>query len=603
MKRKIKKLLYSHKIKVITYISVGFLLLFSFFFFLIAIIKLNGIENVLRIIIIFLGIIYTIFYLYKGYHYIIRRKKIKYYLLIIVTILISIILLILCYFFNVLYGEINNLTEKDKTLYTGYLISLQDTNKKDIETVGIISDEDDIEGYIIAKEIIKDNKLNYNLETYDTYEDIIYALYNKEIDACFVQSTYISYFNDIYENIDNETKIIYKKSIEKENVNKNLTNNKTLDSPFTILLMGVDSTEDTIESSTSFNGDTLMLVTFNPKTLNAMIFSIPRDLYVPITCRNNNKAKINSSSTGGVSCVIDTIEKLINVDIDYYAKINFKGVVDLVEALNGIDVLVTYDFCEQDSNRDFSNQICLKKGYQHLNGEETLAFARHRHSLPTGDLTRIQNQQLIVEAMGKKLISLNTVTDFKDILASISNNIVTNLSKNQILSSYDILKNMFVNVISDKDVLVIEKAYLEVYDMNIYNEKYNNYSQVLGYYDNSLNDIVKNMNIILEKEKGELIKTFSFDVNEVYEQKTIGKGLKNDVNSTNVIDFTNKSISSVEEWGKQNNIKINIEYVNEEDKNYNVNVANGLVANQSIKAGTSINNINSITVYINTIRE
>ena len=142
-----------------------------------------------------------------------------------------------------------------------------------------------------------------------------------------------------------------------ENKNNILASNKKLDEPFTVLLMGVDSTLNSINTNTAFNGDTLMLITFNPKTLNATIFSIPRDLYVPITCRNNGKAKINSSSVGGVSCVIDTIENLVDIKIDYYSKINFKGVVDLVNALGGIDVNVTYSFCEQDSKRSFKNMI------------------------------------------------------------------------------------------------------------------------------------------------------------------------------------------------------------------------------------------------------
>lgn len=605
MKRRIKRLFYANRTKVTIYLIIVLLLMISFFFFSFAILKLNGIETVFRTIILFLGFLYLFFYIYKGYIYIINRKKIKYCILIIVTFIISIILFILTFFINTLYGELSNLTESDISTYTGYLISLKDTNKKDIEVVGIISDEDDTEGYKIAKEVIKDNNLEYNFITYDTYEEMIYDLYNKEIEAAFVQSNYVMYFEEIdeYKNIKDDTKIIFKKTIEKKNNNKLSVSNKTLKEPFTVLLMGVDSTIDNIETSSAFNGDTLMLITFNPKTLNATIFSIPRDLYVPISCRKGNSAKINSSSVGGVSCVKKTIEDLIDIKIDYYAKINFKGVVDLVEALDGIDVEVTYPFCEQDSNRDFTNQICLKAGYQHLNGEETLAFARHRHSLPTGDLTRIQNQQLIVEAMSRRLISLNTVTDFKDILSAISNNIVTNMSVDQILSSYDILKSMVINVISDKDALIVEKAYLEVYDMSVYNEKTNSYSQTLGYYENSLEDIENAMKINLELNDAKHIKTFLFDANTPYEQKVIGKGLRNNVNSASIKDFTGSSVSTAEEWGKENNITIKKEYVTMEDSKYNDNVSVGLIGSQSIKAGTSLSNISALTIYINTVLE
>ena len=87
-----------------------------------------------------------------------------------------------------------------------------------------------------------------------------------------------------------------------------------------------------------FNGDTLMLMSFNPKTLDAILLSIPRDTYVPIACNNKNYAKINSSAAYGTSCVISTINNLLGINIDYYVKINFKGVVDLVEAVGGVEV-------------------------------------------------------------------------------------------------------------------------------------------------------------------------------------------------------------------------------------------------------------------------
>jgi len=603
MKRSIKRLFYANKGRVIVYLLAMLLFLLSLSFFSVSILRLNGIETLLRILILLFLIIFFVLLVYKGYKYVIRRNKIKYFIVIIVSVIISIILIIITYFVNVLYGGIGNLTLQDSSYYTGYLISLKNTNKDNISTLGRISDTNDNEGYIISEHIIKDEKLDNKIISYDTYEDMLYDLYNSKIDGAFVQSNYVSYFSndENYKDIENETKIIYKKTMKLENKNNILASNKKLDEPFTVLLMGVDSTLNSINTNTAFNGDTLMLITFNPKTLNATIFSIPRDLYVPITCRNNGKAKINSSSVGGVSCVIDTIENLVDIKIDYYSKINFKGVVDLVNALGGIDVNVTYSFCEQDSNRDYGNQICLDEGYQHLNGEQALAFARHRHSLPTGDLTRIQNQQLIVEALAQKALSLNTITDFKDIMAAISNNIVTNMSTDQILSSYNILKSMVLNVITDKDALVVEKAYLEVYDMNIYNETYGTYSQSLGYYEDSLKDIEKTMKINLGIEKPELITDFSFDANTIYEQKIAGKGIKNNVSVSKVIDFSGKSVSDVEAWGTQNNITINKEYVSLGDEHYNESVLIGLVGNQSVSAGTSLNGVNSITIYINTV--
>ncbi len=601
MKRKIKRLLNVNKGKLIIYLIIMVLFIVSSTFISISLIKLSGIETTLRIIALFLIVIYLFYYILKGYKFLVNKNKVKYWILCIITLILSIIFLILSYFIGTVYGEIGNLTEKDDSLYTGYLISLQDQDESLIKKSGIIKNTLDVEGYKIAKEIISDNNLDYELITYDNYEDMIADLYNKTIEGAFVQSNYVSYFeyDENYKNINNETKIIYKKTIESKNTNLNLSSNKTLKEPFTILLMGVDSTENNINATDSFNGDTLMLITLNPKTLNATVFSIPRDLYVPISCRKGAKAKINSSTVGGTTCVLETIEDLIDIKIDYYAKINFRGVVDLVDALKGIDVEVTNKFCEQDSERSYANQICLDKGYQHLNGEQALAYARHRHTLPTGDLMRIQNQQLIVEAMSKKLLSLNTVTDFKDILSAISNNIVTNLSREQILSSYNILKNMVINLLSSQDALVIEKAYLEVYDMNVYNEKSGLYLSSLGYYEDSLNEIIKTMKVNLELEEASLIKEFTFDANTPYIQKVAGKDIKNTVNNVSVPNFIGKMVSEADEFGNLNNITINKEYVNSENSHYNSDVNVGLIGGQSIMAGTNLNNINSITIYIN----
>ena len=203
----------------------------------------------------------------------------------------------------------------------------------------------------------------------------------------------------------------------------------------------------------------------------------------------------------------------------------------------------------------------------------------------------------------KKLISLKTVTDFRDILAAISNNITTNLTREQILSSYNILKDMVINVVSDKEALAVEKAYLEVYDKRIYNETTGTYSATLGYYENSLDDILKKMKMNLGEEKIEVVKEFAFDANTLYEPKVAGKDLKNEVDNATMPGFIGKTLTEVEAWGRENNITINSEYVGIDSEHYNSNVGVGIVGNQSISVGTSLVNIHNLTIYINTVTE
>ena len=129
-----------------------------------------------------------------------------------------------------------------------------------------------------------------SIVSYDDFTSMLKDLYNKKIDAMFVSSSYVSMFASLdgYENIGNDTKVIYEKN--KKVIKKTSESNKTLNEPFTLLIMGVDSTSTSLKKSNSFNGDTLMLITFNPNTMNATILSIPRDTRVPIVC-TRSKAK------------------------------------------------------------------------------------------------------------------------------------------------------------------------------------------------------------------------------------------------------------------------------------------------------------------------
>ena len=167
-----------------------------------------------------------------------------------------------------------------------------------------------------------------------------------------------------------------------------------------MLLLGVDSPEENIQDAVAL-GDTIMVVTFNPHTLNATLFSIPRDTYVPITCYRNVRSKITHAASGGDKCMINTIQNFFDVNIDYYAKINFKGMVQLVNALGGTDVDVPKELCTDDSNR--SGEVCIKAGHQHLDGEGALVLSRNRKQLANGDFGRAEHQQEIIKALMNKI--------------------------------------------------------------------------------------------------------------------------------------------------------------------------------------------------------
>ena len=582
--RKLKK---ANKVFLVLFTIATIAYIVSFSFLVKSLISLSGIETILRIALITIfSILIVIYFIWNLVNIILKNNK-RFIITTIICLILSVIFSFGAFAIDFVYGKIDNIGEKETILYTTYLIALKDTEITKDSQIGLLDDKDNIEWNILPKELIKKEKLKNEIIKYDDSFIMLQDLYNGSVDGIFVSSNYLTLFTneEQYENLAEETYIVYEYSKEMVNQDLDLANNKTLDEPFSMLIMGVDSKENGLNANAAFNGDTLMLITFNPHTLSATIFSIPRDTYVPIACNNNKYAKINSSAAYGTSCVIDTIENLTDIKIDYYAKINFKGVVDLVDALDGIDVEVTKDFCEQNSDRSFAKKdlICLKEGYQHLNGEETLAYARHRKTLLRSDIDRTKNQQLIVEAMAKKALQISSFEKFENILDAISNNIAMNMSEKQILSSYDILKKMLNNSLNGKEFIKIEKTYLEYYSLPVYTS--NMYTSAIGHYEDSLKEIVKAMKVNLELEEPEIIKTFKYSYNEIYETKLIGQGITTGEKLELVPNFVGQSVDYVKEWGNKNGITITIE-----------GSLNNPVTSQSVHDGTLVKAIKNIKI-------
>jgi LCP family protein required for cell wall assembly len=489
---------------------------------------------------IFLTALFIVIFTVKGFKCVKKNKTKSYVWYFIFLILFIAAEIFITVNINKISSSLSKITSNNAG-YSSSIVVLSDSDydsisdiKEDDAKIGIINDEDNQEGYVLPMQIVEDEGINEeNLASYDEYENMLNDLYDGEIDAMFVSSSYVSLFASYegYENIADETKVIYEKTEETEK--ETSTTGRTLDEPFTILLMGVDSNTNSLSKSNSFNGDTLMLITFNPHTMNATILSIPRDTRVPIVCtRSKAKNKINSAALYGADCVMDTITNFTGIEIDYWVKVNFQGVISLVDALGGIEVDVPYAFCESDSKRRFGNNtIYIEKGLQTLNGEQTLAFARNRHTWPqycgrkysnynSNDFIRGQNQQQIVKAIVNKLKGINSLSEIYDILDILGDNVDTNIDKDTMITGFDTFKNILFNSrnINSDDFIGTQRLYLSGYDNTINGIYY------FEYYKQSLNEIVDAMEINLELKEPEMDKEFSFSINNPYEDTQIGKG-------------------------------------------------------------------------------
>ena len=582
-------------------ISIGY---FSY-----GLILLENIETPLRIGIIVFLIILSVLFIKTIIKNIFKKKKLKTIIITIISIIIAAVMIIIGYNINKIYNAIANISTTSQT-YSSSIVTRIDSEINDIndlkeEKIGILSDKESIDGYQIPQEIIKDNNLNNELVEYNNYLDMINALLDEKINAIFLPTNYSILFANIQglEKLKEQTKIIYTKD-KNIKVQKTL-NSKNLDEPFTILLMGVDSENEEIKGS-SFNGDSLVLITFNPKTLDATMLSIPRDTYVPITCfAGQKKNKITHAAWYGESCMMSTIENMFDINIDYYIKINFAGVVKIVDTLGGIDVNVPYSFCEQNSKRE---------GQQTLNGEQALALARNRHpwteycswewtNYNSNDFVRGQNQQLVIQGMLNKIKNINSVDTFYDMLNNISMSMETNMSTENILSFYNIAKDILLKNTSDttnlSELIGFERMYLSGYDQMIVDyDGINDTGSGLSLYNfvpykGSMKDISDAMKENLGLKEKTITKQYDFDINEEYEPHVIGKGYYEDYSLSLLPSFVGRDISEVQNYCNSRGISLTINKVSTNSRSLD-----GEVMTQSLPAGMDAQYAGSMTVSV-----
>ena len=222
--------------------------------------------------------------------------------------------------------------------------------------------------------------------------------------------------------------------------------------------------------------------------------------------------------------MMNTVEQYLGINIDYYAKINFKGLVKLVNAVDGVEINVEQTLCTDDSSR--GGQVCINPGYQTLDGEQALVYARNRKALVNGDFGRNQHQQEIVIALANKIKTVNSVSKFMEILDTVSNSLDTNLTTQQMLSFYNIIKDIVKKSLSsdEADLINIQQLYLAGNGQMIYDERMRMVLYDFIPNENSRKDIVQAMKENLELVEHTSITEFSFSINSPYEKEVIGKG-------------------------------------------------------------------------------
>lgn len=222
-------------------------------------------------------------------------------------------------------------------------------------------------------------------------------------------------------------------SIELAEISKQIENKE----PFSTLILGVD-----IDQAGTSRSDTIILVTVNPEKESMKMISIPRDTL--ITLPNGNLEKINAAYTiGGPNLAKKMIEEKFDIPINFFATMDFDGLIELVDAVGGIRVNSELEFTEMNHAKP-SQPVEIKKGLQYLDGAQALGYARMRKKDPRGDFGRQDRQKEVIEQILEKLVSLKTLTNLTAIMDAIQPYLSTNATSNQMIgiaSSYSSVLN------------------------------------------------------------------------------------------------------------------------------------------------------------------
>lgn len=584
----------------------------------------EGVETFYRLYAIIILIYFFLFFSYL----ILRSIKKKGIVSFIIPVMLILVVLFadgyVYYYLTKVYKAIDAFSENENEYHTSLVSYNKDLkSEKDLKNmkIGIVKDKTDIEGNILPLKAIDELKLKTDneIKEFDSTLELLYALKEKEIDAAFFSSNYVDMFYSLedFENIGNETVVLYKKSEEYESQEEDIKRETaSLDQPFSMLLIGVDSSNDGVTSG--YNADVLLLVTFNPNTLKATITSVPRDMYLKTACSGGKYRRINTTTWGSSSsCAVQTIERLFGVNIDYYAKINFKGAVQLVESVGGIDVDVPYTFCDQNSSRAWDEAtVYVQKGRQHLNGEQALALARNRHKPNDGsyagrsmaefcpndgdglrnDYTRGKNQMKVILGIVNSATKISDPDKIVEILENVNRNFQTNITSKDLLTLYDLAKSL---VISDNSNIVnVQRMQLSGYSAHIYEESSRSYPSVTIPYSGSIRDIKAEINANLNNTKLEAIKSISFDLNSPYEDSLIGQGRYGDSRISTLKDVSSYSVSSIKSYASSTGLSLSFV---DADNGQTVNIndfSDYSFYSQKEHPDIILDQISSLTIYV-----
>ncbi|MGP6146554.1 LCP family glycopolymer transferase [Jeotgalibaca sp. A122] len=237
--------------------------------------------------------------------------------------------------------------------------------------------------------------------------------------------------------------------------------------PISFAFLGVDNGAKGRDTITG-RSDAILIGTVNPKTRTTTIASIPRDTYSlmvgyePYEGIEYYDKLTHAYAFGEAEMAINSIQELLNIPIDYYVEVNMQGLIDIVDALGGIEITSPLTF-------DYEGSYFKEGETRVIDGMEALAFSRMRKTDPEGDFGRQKREKIVIKAIMDKALSLGTITNYESILETLEKNVKTNLTFKDMSDMYFAYSKSLENF--ETKNLIGEELWLdEVYYLYAYPE-------------------------------------------------------------------------------------------------------------------------------------
>lgn len=255
------------------------------------------------------------------------------------------------------------------------------------------------------------------VEQYGTVQELANALLEGRVDAAVYNQALDGLITDSIEDYSDKVRVLYHYGIETELEQETAD----VEEPFNVYISGIDVDGPIATNSRS---DVNIIMTVNPNTKKILLTTTPRDYYVQIPdISGEQRDKLTHAGIYGVDASMRTLEQLYGIDISYYARVNFSSLVKIVDTLGGVDV---------DSDFEFTaGGYQFKKGMNHLEGKQALAFSRERHSFEDGDNQRGKDQEKVLTAILNKAMSPAILSNASALIADVSDSVQTNMTQEE----------------------------------------------------------------------------------------------------------------------------------------------------------------------------